>query len=194
MGLLIVVSAFALFKANVMVLRYSGSSMTPTIADGEVVYGKRIYGSEVRRGDVVVIDSPEGPDGVVSLRRVIGVGGDRVACCTDGKIVLNGAALEEPYLKGVDPDGLGLAYYVTVPKGRLFLLGDKRNDSIDSRMHLVDHQGSVPASGVQARIIAEDTAVRPYLLLGAGGCALALAGLVGGVLGWTVSRRRAAAR
>jgi signal peptidase I len=70
------------------------------------------------------------------IKRVIGVGGDTVACCDSaGRVTVNGAALDEPYIfPGDDPSTQ--RFSVQVPKGRLWVMGDHRGDSGDSRAHM----------------------------------------------------------
>jgi len=127
-------------------------SMSPTVKVGDRVLAERIDAAEVRRGDVVVFRDKQWGD-MPMVKRVVGVGGDKLACCgTDGKLTVNGTAVEEPYLltKGqASPEG----FTATVPEGQLFLLGDERSGSLDSRVHLEDAgQGSVPRSSVTARL------------------------------------------
>ncbi|MFB8036741.1 signal peptidase I [Streptomyces sp. NPDC056004] len=127
-------------------------SMTPTVNSGDRVLAQRIDGSEVRRGDVVVFTDPAWGD-MPMVKRVVGIGGDKIACCDkDGRLSVNGKPIEEPYLR---TKGLASAENFTaeVPKGKLFLLGDERTASLDSRVHLDDAgQGSVPRDAVQARV------------------------------------------
>ncbi|MFE7644997.1 signal peptidase I [Streptomyces phaeoluteigriseus] len=129
------------------------SSMAPTIAAGDRVLAEVVDGDEVRRGDVVVFTDKTWADNAPVVKRVVAVGGDTVACCTDGKLTVNGKRIEEPYL----PEG-SLAEItdfptVQVPDGRLFLLGDERQGSLDSTAHLTDAAGGTVARGsVKARV------------------------------------------
>jgi signal peptidase I len=127
-------------------------SMAPTVNPGDRVLARRIDGSEVRRGDVVVFtDSVWGNLPVV--KRVVGVGGDEVACCDEqGRLTVNGTPIEEPYLRGGQPASPD-HFDASVPKGKLFLLGDHRSTSQDSRVHLTDSDhGAVPRQAVNARV------------------------------------------
>lgn len=86
------------------------------------------------------------------IKRVVGVGGDRVACCDrDGRVTVDGRPLDEPYVHPGNPPS-ELAFDVRVPAGRLFVLGDHRSDSADSRYHLTDPgHGTVPEGLVVGR-------------------------------------------
>ncbi|GHI07232.1 signal peptidase I [Streptomyces cellostaticus] len=122
-------------------------SMSPTYEPGERIVWERVDGSEVRRRDVVVFSAPEHyRSGGVLMQRVIGVRGDRVACCTlvgsRERVTVNGQPAGEPYVSGGDADGVHRPYDVKVPQGRLFLLGDRRVDSMDSRFFPADHGGT----------------------------------------------------
>ncbi|MEW2164274.1 signal peptidase I [Streptomyces sp. NPDC007084] len=129
------------------------SSMAPTIKVGDRVLAQRIDGDEVRRGDVVVFKDKAWVTNASVVKRVVAVGGDTVSCCTKGRLTVNGKQIAEPYL----PEG-SLAEItnfptVKVPKGRLFLLGDERQGSLDSTAHLSDAAGgTVARSAVSARV------------------------------------------
>lgn len=136
------------------------SSMEPLLAPGDRIAVVRtpLDSEPVRRGDVVVFDgrgsfaplnSGRGwagdlvqgsaewfglvPNETVYVKRVIGTGGDRVRCCTsEGKIEVNGQPVDEPYVYPGDAPS-AQAFDVVVPSGRLWLLGDHRSVSSDSR-------------------------------------------------------------
>ncbi|MCQ9179478.1 signal peptidase I [Streptomyces sp. IBSBF 2953] len=129
------------------------SSMSPTIAAGDRVLAERVDGGEVRRGDVVVFTDKTWVSNAPVVKRVVAVGGDTVSCCTDGKLTVNGKQIEEPYLPpGSLAENKNIPS-VTVPDGRLFLLGDEREGSLDSTAHLTDAaQGTVARSAVKARV------------------------------------------
>ncbi|MGX1886125.1 signal peptidase I [Streptomyces sp. NPDC055287] len=127
-------------------------SMTPSIKAGDRVLAQRIGGGEVRRGDVVIFtDSVWG--NLPMVKRVVGIGGDKVVCCgKDGRLTLNGKPLDEPYLEGGEPAST-TPFTSEVPEGHLFLLGDERRTSVDSRGHIEDAaKGTVPVAKVDARV------------------------------------------
>ncbi|MFE4217437.1 signal peptidase I [Streptomyces sp. NPDC056844] len=128
-------------------------SMTPTVNAGDRVLAERVDGGDVRRGDVVVFTDSTWGD-VPMVKRVVGVGGDEVACCDkEGRLTVNGKPIEEPYLRAEGASASAQKFTADVPKGQLFLLGDERSTSMDSRVHLEDPgQGSVPRSAVEARV------------------------------------------
>jgi signal peptidase I len=128
----------------VQAIRIPSDSMTPTIAPGAHLLLDRRDADTVAVGDVVVLSDPLG-DGEI-VKRVIGLGGDSIGF-EDGVLVRNGSPVTEPYTD----DFLDGVYYGpdVVPPGTVYVLGDNRVDSIDSREF-----GPVPLSSVVGRVIA----------------------------------------
>ncbi len=86
------------------------------------------------------------------VKRVIGVGGDQIQCCdTQGRIVRNGEGIDEPYVKpGASTNQV--QFSVLVPDGHVFVMGDNRGNSEDSRFHLDQSNGMVPLKDVVGRV------------------------------------------
>lgn len=85
------------------------------------------------------------------VKRVIAVAGDRISCCdAEGRIVLNGVPLVERYVVGSTDQ---VRFDVVVPAGGIFVMGDNRGDSGDSRYHLDVDQGAVPVRSVVGRAV-----------------------------------------
>ncbi|WP_446664049.1 signal peptidase I [Flexivirga sp. B27] len=98
---------------------------------------------------------PGGGDHVV--KRIIGMPGDKVVCCTkSGKLTVNGVAITEPYInRGSVPSTV--PFSITVPKDKVWVMGDNRNDSADSRLHDGNSGGklgSVPMSKITGQVVA----------------------------------------
>ncbi|MET9078160.1 signal peptidase I [Streptomyces sp. NPDC004232] len=197
LGLVLAVGAVAWLRAAYGVSTLAGDSMRPTYTRGTGIVWERVDGGEVRRGDVVVFTPPASYGiGAPLVKRVIGVGGDRVRCCTavgsrEG-VSVNGKPVEEPYVYGGDADGVHRAYDVTVPQGRLFLLGDYRADSPDSRFHLDEQSGTVSESAVLGRVTDDRTVPALGVTAALLGGVLVLVS-VGLGIGFLVVRRREAA-
>ncbi|WP_426561428.1 signal peptidase I [Angustibacter sp. McL0619] len=159
-------------------------SMEPTLNIGDrVLVSKLSYRlGDVQRGDVIVFDGRdsfagagevEPARGVVAktvrgvgaffgvsasekdfTKRVIGLPGDRVVCCdAAGRVSVNGVAIDEPYVMPGDAPS-DSPFDVVVPPGRLWVMGDHRSDSADSRSHLGDPGGgTVPVDRVIGKVV-----------------------------------------
>ncbi|MFJ4469422.1 signal peptidase I [Streptomyces sp. NPDC089424] len=151
LGLVLFLGGFGWAALTYLPYTVPTPSMTPTIDAGDRVLAQRVDGSEVRRGDVVVFKDATWGDAPL-IKRVVAVGGDRVSCCQSGRLTVNGKAIEEPYLAGGQP-AEDMNFTVNVPEGRLFLLGDERQGSLDSTAHLTDAaSGTVARGDVSARV------------------------------------------
>mgnify|MGYP001171175896 CR=1 FL=1 len=123
----------------VQAFRIPSESMVPTLEMGDrVLVNKLSYDAhDLNRGDVVVFSRPEnlpaGPDEPEDLiKRVIGLPGDELLT-KDGQLYVNGKLLEEPYLPEGTPT-YGIDQTLTVPEGKILVLGDNRENSSDGRV------------------------------------------------------------
>lgn len=180
--LLVVVAVVtaALVRAFLLQAFYVPSgSMQPTIDEGERILVTKLGDPE--RGDVVVFEDPaswlpapqepDERDGLVSrglefvgalppsdrsylVKRLVGLPGDHVVCCdAEGRITVNSEPLDETYLyPGNEPSARG--FDVVVPEDAIWVLGDHRSNSGDSRAHLRDGTAFVPTSNVVGRAFA----------------------------------------
>ncbi|KUN01638.1 S26 family signal peptidase [Streptomyces yokosukanensis] len=160
LGLVLFLGGFGWAAVSYRPYTVPTSSMTPTIDAGDRVLAQKVDGGEVRRGDVVVFEDKSWVSNAKVVKRVVAVGGDTVACCTNGKLTVNGKQIDEPYLpKGSLAENQNIPA-VKVPEGRLFLLGDERQGSLDSTAHLTDGaKGTVSRDAVTARV---DAVVWPW--------------------------------
>lgn len=126
---LITVAAVAVLVATLWlpVLQIYGSSMTPTLRDGEIVFSVKT--TDMVPGDVIAFYY----NNKILVKRVIAGPGDWVNISPDGTVYVNGEMLEEPYLeeKAFGDADIELPYQV--PDGRIFVMGDHRATSVDSR-------------------------------------------------------------
>ena len=129
-----------------------------------VLVNKLVYDfRSPHRGEIVVFEAPadwrSNPDGEDFIKRVIGVGGDTVSCKGSGPLRVNGKALNDTSFvyAGNTPcsvDDQGGQFTVKVPKGYIWVMGDHRQNSRDSRYNQSDkHNGMVPVSKVVGRAI-----------------------------------------
>ena len=171
----VVILVPALLRSYVVqIYEIPSGSMERTLRDGDKV-AVPMYGSDdVERGDVIVFSDPDDwlhvkePKGLrgatqrlmvsVNLlpentghhlvKRVVGVGGDHVVADGKGTLSVNGVAIKEPYVKDGQSPSL-TSFDVTVPQGYVWVMGDNRSNSADSRYHRDDaHGGFVPLKNV----------------------------------------------
>ncbi|GAA2322770.1 signal peptidase I [Streptomyces kunmingensis] len=132
------------------------SSMESTLRVGDRVLVNKLayrFGAEPGRGDVVVFDGSGYFGDADYIKRVVGVGGDRVVCCdSKGRIEVNGESVNERSLLHAGDAPSEVPFDIEVPDGTLFLLGDHRSDSRDSRDYLgAPGGGYIPVDRVIGR-------------------------------------------
>lgn len=121
------------FVFVIRVMDVHGSSMVPTLKNGDKLLVSGLF-YEPERGDVVVFKKDSYDDNKALVKRVIAVEGDVVNIDFDnGVVYVNGSAVEEDYLSVTTNNKLDFIGPQTVPENCLFVLGDNRNASTDSR-------------------------------------------------------------
>jgi signal peptidase I len=156
---------------------------TLQINDRVAVNKVPFIGKSIKRGDVVVFRDPDNwlpepyvgdqnkflalvKDGFVAVgvlpnpakqylvKRVIGVAGDKVECCSkDKKLMINGIEIDEPYIFAGNTAS-DTNFNVTVPAGKVWVMGDHRGASADSRFHQDDiNNGMVPTSKITGKVV-----------------------------------------
>lgn len=139
---------FLIFFVLIRLVNVEGSSMLPSLEEGDrLVISNLFYSPE--NGDIVVTSADNGLSKPL-IKRVIAVEGQTVDLDEDGKIMVNGLVVEEPYLEDAVTDPGDLTFPVTVPEGCVFLLGDNRAHSTDSRSNEV---GFVEEDDIKGRVL-----------------------------------------
>ena len=124
-----VVAAITVLIATIWlpVLQVYGTSMTPTLESGDIVVS--VKAGEFKAGDIIAFYY----NNKVLIKRVIGLPGDWIDIDEDGIVTLNGEVLDEPYINEHALGDCNIALPFQVPEGRIFVMGDHRSVSVDSR-------------------------------------------------------------
>lgn len=132
-GILTVTAAVAVLIATrlLILIQVNGVSMAPTLEKGEIIFLQQT--KEVKTGDVIGFYY----GGRVLLKRVIAGGGDYIEIDNEGNVYVNDKKLEESYLMGQSLGKCELDFPYQVPEGMLFVLGDNRAVSMDSRIKAI---------------------------------------------------------
>lgn len=130
---LTIVAAIAVLISTLVlpVLQIEGTSMSPTLSNGDIVLLTKTTSFE--RGDICGFAW----NNKLLIKRVIGLPGDWIEMDKDGTVYLNGVALDEPYAMQISYGECDLEFPYQVPQEQYFVLGDMRESSIDSRNTLV---------------------------------------------------------
>ena len=144
-GLMAVAAAAVLIATLVTpVLKIYGSSMTPTMEEGNIVVA--LKGSDFEQGDIVAFYY----NNKILIKRVIAGPGDWVTVDEDGNVYVNNVKLNEPYLTEKSLGDSNITYPYQVPADRWFVMGDHRSTSVDSRNTAV---GCVADETIVGRIV-----------------------------------------
>ena len=143
---LVTVAAVAVLVAVLLlpVLQIYGSSMSPTLTDGNIVVS--VKGSEMNTGDVVAFYY----NNKILIKRVIATAGDWVNIDADGTVYVNNVRIDEPYVTEPAFGECDIALPYQVPESRIFVMGDHRSVSVDSRTTAV---GCVAEEQIVGRIV-----------------------------------------
>ena len=142
---LTIVAAVAVLIATLVlpVLQIEGTSMEPTLSNGDIVLLTKT--TRFDRGDLCGFTW----NNKLLIKRVIGLPGDWIEIDVDGTIYLNGDKLDEPYVQQMDLGECDLEFPFQVPQEQYFVVGDMRENSIDSRNSLI---GCIPKDQIVGKV------------------------------------------
>lgn len=143
---LVVVAAFSTIIASFIlsVLDVNGSSMSPTLTNGEIVIAYK--DKSIEENDVIAFYQGN----KILIKRVIAKSGSFVKIDDDGSVYVNGKLLDEPYVKEKTLGQSDIEYPYQVPEGHYFVLGDKRDTSLDSRNSAI---GAVAKEDILGKVV-----------------------------------------
>lgn len=143
---MITVAAIAVLVAMLWlpVLQIYGNSMTPTLVDGEIIF--TVKTSDFEPGDIISFYY----NNKILVKRVIARPGEWVNIDEDGNVYINDVLLDEPYLENKDFGDCNIELPYQVPEGKVFVMGDHRSVSVDSRNTAV---GCVASEQIVGRIV-----------------------------------------
>ena len=142
---LTIVAAVAVLIATLIlpVLQIEGTSMTPTLTNGDIVLLTKT--TRFEHGDLCGFTW----NNKLLIKRVIGLPGDWIEIDTDGTVYLNGEKLSEPYVQQLALGECDLEFPFQVPQEQYFVIGDMRESSIDSRNSLI---GCIPKDQIVGKV------------------------------------------
>lgn len=140
--LMLALVGWALMTQVFLIERTSGNGMFPAVKDGDLLFGFRLQ-QEYREDDVIVYTV----DGETYVGRIVALSGDTVTLDDSGTLLVNGTAQGEEILYPTYAKG-DMSYPYTVPEGCIFVLGDYRTQTEDSRDF-----GPVPMDQVEGKVI-----------------------------------------
>ena len=156
---LIVVAAVAALVATLVlpVLQIAGTSMEPTLADGDIVL--LVKTKEMETGDLCAFYYSN----KILIKRVIGTPGDYIWIESDGTVFLNGEPLDEPYISEKALGECDVEFPYQVPENNYFVMGDKRESSVDSRSSVI---GCIPNEQIVGKIFCKLWPLSEFTFIG----------------------------
>lgn len=133
-----------LFTFIMPVVKYYGTSMSPTLEDGQILIVSKM--AEIESGDIIAFYY----NNKVLVRRVVATGSQQISVDIFGTVTVNGEELNEPYLTNKTLGQCNLDFPYNVPSNSLFVLGDNRETSMDSRLEEI---GTVTEDRVIGKVI-----------------------------------------
>lgn len=155
---LVIVAAVAALIATLVlpVLQISGTSMEPTLNNGEIVV--LVKTANLKRGDLCGFSYSN----KILIKRVIGEPGDVLVIDAEGNVWVNGVQLDEPYITDKSFGECDIEFPYTVPENEYFLMGDHRETSIDSRNTVI---GCVPRDQIVGKIFMKVWPLKEFSLI-----------------------------
>ena len=152
---LIVVAAVAALVATLLlpVLQIAGTSMAPTLNEGDTVL--LVKTKELETGDLCAFYYSN----KILIKRVIATPGDYIGVAADGTVFLNGEPLDEPYITEKALGECDIEFPYQVPENNYFVMGDQRETSIDSRSSVI---GCIPEDQLIGRIFCRILPLRDF--------------------------------
>lgn len=142
-----VLTCYITFHFLLGIVEVNGISMEPTLQEEDILLTTRI-GYQLNRGDIVICHSGKGLQEEL-VKRVVGLPGDTIDII-DEKLYVNGKQMEEPYIKEPVMTAGETVYPTQVPPGEYFVMGDNRNQSLDSRSMQI---GTIPRKGIEGKVL-----------------------------------------
>lgn len=117
-----------LFTFIMPVVKYYGTSMSPTLEDGQILIVNKM--AEIEHGDIIAFYY----NNKVLVRRVVATGNEQLSIDIFGTVSVNGKELDEPYIENKTLGQCNLDFPYNIPSGAFFVLGDNRDAAMDSRL------------------------------------------------------------